>query len=1418
MSLGTPQRRTRRKLSILWAIALVASVVSGPTLANGLVFGDDAVPVEAALVSADGAVETGAEGDAVTANAPVARHFDPAIDLEKYASVNGPDGPWHNADRPETATGADVWMRIEIKNTGNADLTDFVLADDVHQELLSQCPSIPDLGQPGTTSINNGGVPQWSCVFGPIAALEAGPHLNTVQVDAAALDEQGNLNGLFVWDSDPAGYIGIGGTTSTTQPPPSSTTTTTTMPPSTDPAMLGDFVWLDDGNGNLANAGNGIQDPGELPVSALRVDLVMAGQVVDSTFTDAQGLYKFNDLTPDVSYSVRFDDRDGYIFTHANQGSNSTDSDASILGQHVTQQVSMAPGEFNDTLDAGLFMCPIRPTDGQILLDMTGTRLLDSGPLMTPFFDVDVPAGSYRVTLASADFGPNHTAQNQPFEQYFVRLYSATSGATYDSSAISDLADSDSVPNWLLELVNGDDNLLVVGEDVDQIKGWHIADLIGNQPTANSIDPICVLLDPVEPELSSLGNFVWLDDGTSTDQVEGIALDGIQQESEQGLGGVRVELLDENMEFITFTTTAADGSYLFDGLAAGTYFVQFVLPEGYIFSPLDQGGDDALDSDANDGTADPARALGKTEAITLPAGTDDPTWDAGLFLPANSIDIEKATNGFQSDTAPGEFIATGAGVTWTYVVTNTGDMALSNIVVTDSDLGVIAGPDSGDTNNNGILETTETWLYSATGTATAGQYANLGSVVGTPPSGLPDVTDEDPSHYFGSNPAIDIEKATNGSDSDFAPGENIAMGAAVTWTYVVTNTGNVALSGIAVTDDQGVAVSCPATELAPQALMTCTATGTAIDGQYANLGTVVGTPPTGADDNVTDNDPSHYFGEPPVIDLQIEKKIANPDDPENPDAVVAGTDFEYRLTVTNLGPDLATGVVVLDALPARIDAVDVDLFNPAAGFEEFPFFDETSDGVGDPFFRINNPPAVVEVVELPGVFLTFDSDERLATNGVTYNSATASRAGITCAIDSDSHAVRCEVGDLAVGESIDIDLSLTMDPSAFLRVWNRAWVYGDETLAGYEPNQTKADDGLCTETSATSPPFDPAAPSGPTLMGTGCNYVKKNATVLNEIDLAITKTASAAEVGVGGAFSYTLGVTNNGPSTAPAVRVTDTLPTNQTFVSAVTPLGTCTHDGSPTGGVLTCDLGSMLPDNPTSITVNVTMASAPAGAQCSTNVAAVADVTGVIMVGTDEITWPESDLGNNQASAEVCVPAPTDIDLELTKSVDQAVVPLGTAVVWTITVTNQGPAAATGVTVSDNLPAGVSYVSDNGGGAFNSATGIWTIGGLAVGASATLQITTTVDVSGTHINEAQVATADQTDIDSTPGNNIATEDDQDPAEVGTVLQAATTTTPPATTLPKTGLETGSLTGLGMAIIALGGLMILTARRRQQFDW
>ncbi|MFD1299587.1 hypothetical protein ACFQ4Q_23450, partial [Lysobacter gummosus] len=111
-------------------------------------------------------------------------------------------------------------------------------------------------------------------------------------------------------------------------------------------------------------------------------------------------------------------------------------------------------------------------------------------------------------------------------------------------------------------------------------------------------------------------------------------------------------------------------------------------------------------------------------------------------------------------------------------------------------------------------------------------------------------------------------------------------------------------------------------------------------------------------------------------------------------------------------------------------------------------------------------------------------------------------------------------------------------------------------------------------------------------------------------------------------------------------------------------------------------------------------------------------------------------------------------DLSVTKTVSNPTPTVGTNVIFTVTVTNAGPSDAVGASVTDQLPAGYTFVSSNPSvGTYNAGTGVWTIGTLAASANATLQITATVLPTGPYAN---TATATSTSTDPTPGNNTAT--------------------------------------------------------------
>ncbi len=105
--------------------------------------------------------------------------------------------------------------------------------------------------------------------------------------------------------------------------------------------------------------------------------------------------------------------------------------------------------------------------------------------------------------------------------------------------------------------------------------------------------------------------------------------------------------------------------------------------------------------------------------------------------------------------------------------------------------------------------------------------------------------------------SLDLRKYTNGDDADLPPGPQLQVGDPVTWTYIVRNTGEISLTHVGVTDDHGVLVTCPQSQLPPGATMLCTGHGLAEPGQYINVGTAIGQTPQGF--VIKAQNQSHYF-------------------------------------------------------------------------------------------------------------------------------------------------------------------------------------------------------------------------------------------------------------------------------------------------------------------------------------------------------------------------------------------------------------------------------------------------------------------------------------------------------------------------------------------------------------------------------
>jgi uncharacterized repeat protein (TIGR01451 family) len=283
-------------------------------------------------------------------------------------------------------------------------------------------------------------------------------------------------------------------------------------------------------------------------------------------------------------------------------------------------------------------------------------------------------------------------------------------------------------------------------------------------------------------------------------------------------------------------------------------------------------------------------------------------------------------------------------------------------------------------------------------------------------------------------------------------------------------------------------------------------------------------------------------------------------------------------------------------------------------------------------------------------------------------------------------------------------------------------------------------------------------PTDPTRTGAGNNSATDTTTINAASNLAVTKTVNNATPNVGNTVTYTLTVTNNGPSNATNVRLTDAVPAGLTYVSS-TPSGTTTYNSAT--GLWT--IGALANAASATLVINATVNTGP-GNNTITNT-----TSGLAADQFDPVS------ANNVGSVSLRV---TRSDLSLTKTVNNATPSFGQSVIFTITLSNAGPDDATGVAVKDLLPAGLAFSSYTATiGSYVSGTGIWTVGSLASGGSATLQITATVNAYGSITNTAQVSATDQSDPDSTPNNNVAAEDDQASVSVGA--------TPPSVALCKT---------------------------------
>ena len=185
--------------------------------------------------------------------------------------------------------------------------------------------------------------------------------------------------------------------------------------------------------------------------------------------------------------------------------------------------------------------------------------------------------------------------------------------------------------------------------------------------------------------------------------------------------------------------------------------------------------------------------------------------------------------------------------------------------------------------------------------------------------------------------------------------------------------------------------------------------------------------------------------------------------------------------------------------------------------------------------------------------------------------------------------------------------------------------------------------------------------------------------------------------------------------------------------------------GTDTATVKTADGGQFLFSNKTNATFmgagescKITVASGQTpldglsvtaqNADTATDNNPLTDVRDSDATATGEIAFTVGGSGENNHTLDIgykSAPAVT-ADVSLTKVADKTEAKSGETVVYTLTATNAGPDTATGVQVTDKLPTGVTWNSDDGAGAYDQTNGVWTIGDLAKDAAKELNITVTI--------------------------------------------------------------------------------------------
>lgn len=811
---------------------------------------------------------------------------------------------------------------------------------------------------------------------------------------------------------------------------------------------------------------------------------------------------------------------------------------------------------------------------------------------------------------------------------------------------------------------------------------------------------------------------------------------------------------------VTFTAVGAGGATGFTASGGGNLNETLNLPSGASVTYTITGNV----------AANATGSFANTATITAPGtftdtnGGNNSATDTDTLTPQGDLSVTK-TDG-KTTLVPGTLN------TYTIVVSNSGPSTAVGASLTDNFpagftgvtyTAVGAGGASGFTaNGSGNLSETLTLpsgssvTYTVTGTvssAVTGSFANTATVAA--PGGFTDTSSEN-------NSATDTDTLTPQVDLAITKtdGKTAAVpGTANTYTITITNSGPSDAVGATLSDvfpagfsnatytavGAGGASGFPANgsgninqsvNLPSGASITYTVSGTIL---ASATGTLVNTATISAAAGTTDTAPGNNSATDtdtltPQADLAITKT-------DGVTSVVPGTQTTYTIVVSNSGPS-DTAATVADTFPASLSNITFTAVG-AGGASGF------SGGSGNLNQAVTLPSGGSITYTVTGTVNAGATGSLSNTATVTATGGTTDpNAGNNSATDTDTLTPQ---GDLAItktdgvttlipGASTTYTIVVSNSGPSNVVGANVADLFpaslGNITFtavgAGGSTGFTASGSGNLNDTvnipaggsitytvngtvasSATGTLANTATITAPgtfTDTNPGNNSATDTDTLTPQADLAVSKTDSADPVVAGTSLTYTITLANNGLSDAVNVSLADTLPAGTTFVSLTTPGGyTAVTPAVGAGGTVTISASSLPAGGfATFSLVVLTSASVPQGTILS-NTATV----------TSSTTDPTSE--NNSATATTAVTTQADLSITKVDSVDPLFI--GSNLTYTLNAVNAGASDAQNVTITDAIPAGMTFVSA-------SAPAGWIASTPAVGANGTVTFTKTSFAAG----------------------------------------------------------------------------------------